>query len=131
MPILKNDGVRQWGWGFPIYEMENKHPCLKPPMSMFMVFQWDVYIYIYLVGGMFYQGNMFNKLYKNVCLRPPTSNVIWMPEDGGAELSRVQLLLSCKLNMHFILGFALWGSPKPKKHHYRFPSHGKCSTGIF
>ena len=21
--ILKNDGVRQWGWDYPIYEMEN------------------------------------------------------------------------------------------------------------
>ena len=24
LTILKNDGVRQWGWDSPIYEMENK-----------------------------------------------------------------------------------------------------------
>jgi len=23
LTILKNDGVRQWGWDYPIYEMEN------------------------------------------------------------------------------------------------------------
>ena len=30
--ILKNDGVRQWGWGYPIYEMEViKFHGSKPP----------------------------------------------------------------------------------------------------
>ena len=27
---LKNDGVRQWGWDDPKYEMEN-NKCSKPP----------------------------------------------------------------------------------------------------
>jgi len=31
---LKNDGVRQWEGWHPIYEMENKKSCLKPPTSI-------------------------------------------------------------------------------------------------
>ena len=32
--ILKNDGVRQWGWDYPIYHGKKK--CLKPPASGFI-----------------------------------------------------------------------------------------------
>ena len=31
--VVKNHGVRHWGWDYPIYEMEN-NKCLKPPTSL-------------------------------------------------------------------------------------------------
>ena len=33
--ILKNDGVRQWEWWHPIYEMENKHVPNHQPAWVF------------------------------------------------------------------------------------------------
>ena len=41
VPILKNDGVRQWEGWHPIYEMENKK-CLKPPTSFFWTFSKEM-----------------------------------------------------------------------------------------
>ena len=40
--ILKNDGVRQWGWDYPIYEMENKSHVWNHQPAMLLLASSDI-----------------------------------------------------------------------------------------